>query len=127
MDLESSFILWVGKGRSIADFRKFFEEVPSEQLSDVQAVAMDMNVSYNTLVRKYLPQADIVYDRYHMQAQYGRDVLGVVRLEEARKHKAAADKLKQERSEASDSETVKALRRQEAVERSKYHQLKQAR
>lgn len=110
-DLENGFVLWGGKGRSIADFRKFFEEVPSEQLSDVQAVAMDMNASYNTLVRRYLPQADIVHDRYHMQAQYGRDVLGVVRLEEARKHKATADKLKQERSEASDSETDKALHR----------------
>lgn len=127
MDLESGFVLWVGKGRSIVNFQKFFEEVPSEQLSDVQAVAMDMNASYNTLVRRYLPQADIVYDRYHMQAQYGRDVLGVVRLEEARKHKTAADKLKQERSAASDSETAKTLRRQEAVERSKYRQLKQAR
>jgi len=125
MDLESGFVLWVGKGRSIADFQKFFEEVPSEQLSDVQAVAIDMNASYNTLVRRYLPLADIVYDRYHMQAQYGRDVLGVVRLEEARKHKTAADKLKQERPEASDSETAKTLRRQEVVERSKYRQLKQ--
>ena len=125
MDLESGFVLWVGKGRSIADFQKFFEEVPSEQLSDVQAVAIDMNASYNTLVRRYLPMADIVYDRYHMQAQNGRDVLGVVRLEEARKHKTAADKLKQERPEASDSETAKTLRRQEVVERSKYRQLKQ--
>ena len=35
-----------------------------------------------------MPGAQIVYDRYHMQAQYGKEVLGVVRLEEARKHKA---------------------------------------
>lgn len=94
MDLESGFVIWVGKGRSLADFQKFFEEISPELLSDVKAVAMDMNASYNTLVSRYLPQAKIVYDRYHMQAQYGRDVLGVVRLEEARKHKAAADELK---------------------------------
>ena len=33
---------------------------------------MDMNASYNRLVEEYLPHAAIVYDRYHMQAQYGK-------------------------------------------------------
>ena len=51
------------------------------------AVAMDMNASYHILVKQHLPQAEIVYDRYHMQAQFGKDVLGVVRLSEARAHK----------------------------------------
>ena len=41
---------------------------------------MDMNASYHILVEKHLPQARIVYDRYHMQAQFGKDVLGSVRL-----------------------------------------------
>ena len=51
---------------------------------------MDMNASYNILFKEKLPRAAIVYDRYHMQAQYGRDVLGVVRLQEARKHQSEA-------------------------------------
>lgn len=29
---------------------------------------MDMNASYNILVEQHLPHAEIVYDRYHMQA-----------------------------------------------------------
>ena len=87
MDLETGDILWVGKGRALKDFEKFFEEIKSDTLSEVIAVAMDMNASYNQLVTKYLPEAQIVYDRFHMQAQYGRDVLGVVRLSEARKHR----------------------------------------
>ena len=41
-----------------------------------------------------LPHARIVYDRYHMQAQFGKDVLGTVRLEEARKHRDNAMQLK---------------------------------
>ena len=49
---------------------------------------MDMNASYNKLVTKHLPKAQIVYDRFHMQSQFGRDVLGVVRLDEARRNKA---------------------------------------
>ena len=47
-----------------------------------------MNASYNKLVTKHLPKARIVYDRFHMQSQFGRDVLGAVRLDEARRHKA---------------------------------------
>ena len=52
-----------------------------------------MNASYNALVKEYLPQAEIVYDRYHVQAQFGRDVLGKVRLDAARSHKEAAKKM----------------------------------
>ncbi len=92
MDLEQGDILWVGKGRAIKDFEKFFEDMPSDALSAVIVVAMDMNASYNRLVTQHLPNAQIVYDRFHMQSQFGRDVLGVVRLDEARKHKAKSKK-----------------------------------
>ena len=74
LDLESGEVLWVGKGRAIADFARFFEEIDSELLSCVEAVAMDMNASYNLLVREHLPDAQIVYDRFHMQAQFGKEV-----------------------------------------------------
>ena len=86
MDLEEGDVLWVGMGRSKDDFRKFFEEYDLSLLSEVKAVAMDMNASYHILFEEHLPQAKIVYDRYHMQAQYGKDVLGSVRLEEAKEH-----------------------------------------
>ncbi|DAA99514.1 TPA: hypothetical protein CPT96_08365 [Candidatus Gastranaerophilales bacterium HUM_10] len=54
-------------------------------MNSLITVAMDMNASYNKLVTKHLPKAQIVYDRFHMQSQFGRDVLGVVRLDEARR------------------------------------------
>ena len=68
----------------IAAIASFFA-LPSDSLSAVIAVAMDMNASYNKLVTKDLPNARIVYDRFHMQSQFGRDVLGTVRLDEARR------------------------------------------
>ncbi len=59
MDLVKGDILWVGKGRTIKDFSKFFETfADSDYLSEVKAVAMDMNASYNTLVHRYLPNAE---------------------------------------------------------------------
>ena len=96
MDLDTGDVLWVGKGRTKADFSIFFQETDMDYLSEVEAVAMDMNASYNLLVAEHLPKAKIVYDRYHMQAQFGKDVLGVVRLEEARKHSAMAKQLKED-------------------------------
>ena len=38
MDLETGDILWVGKGRALTDFAKFFEEMSSDALSAVIAV-----------------------------------------------------------------------------------------
>ena len=62
LDLESGEVLWVGKGRAKADFARFFEEIDSELLSCVEAVAMDMNASYNLLVREHLPDALVTED-----------------------------------------------------------------
>ena len=71
MDLVRGDILWVGKGRTIKDFLKFFNAFSAtDYLSYVKAVAMDVNASYNTLVKEYLPHAEIVYDMYHVQAQF---------------------------------------------------------
>ena len=96
MDLDTGDVLWAGKGRTKADFSIFFQEMDMDYLSEVEAVAMDMNASYNALVNEHMPWAEIVYDRYHMQAQFGKDVLGAVRLEEARKHNALAKQLKED-------------------------------
>ncbi len=95
-------------------FRKFFEEYDLSLLSEVKAIAMDMNASYHILVEKHLPQARIVYDRYHMQAQFGKDVLGSVRLEEAKAHQARSheyqDALLREADPAKRKETKAAAR-----------------
>lgn len=127
MDIETGDILWVGKGRSINDFEKFFKETNPDTLSAVMAVAMDMNASYNRLVEKYLPQAEIVYDRYHMQAQFGKEVLGVVRLEEARKHKRISEEILAGINEDTDKETKHELKLQAKAEKQNYSMLKKAR
>ena len=127
MDIETGDILWVGKGRSINDFEKFFQETNPNTLSAVMAVAMDMNASYNKLVAKYLPHAEIVYDRYHMQAQFGKEVLGVVRLEEARKHKQMSEKILADINDDTDKETKRELKSQAKIEKQNYSKLKKAR
>ncbi len=127
MDIETGDILWVGKGRSMNDFEKFFQQTDASLLSTVMAVAMDMNTSYNRLVEKYLPQATIVYDRYHMKAQFGKEVLGVVRLDEARKHKHISEEILAGIHEDTDKETKHELKLQAKTEKQNYSKLKKAR
>ena len=127
MDLSTGEVLWVGKGRSIEDFRHFFKGMDMDYLSEVKAFAMDMNASYNKLVEEYMPYVDIVFDRYHMQAQYGKDVLGSVRLEEARKHKDKADELRSSISPNLDLETRRSLKQEANKESRQYRSIKRAR
>ena len=104
----------------------FFQEVQPSFLAGVQAIAMDMNASYNTLVKEYLPNAEIVYDRNHMQAQYGKDVLGVVRLNEARKHKALSQEL-HDRMSGESKENQQDIRKQMLEEKRQYSRIKKLR
>lgn len=127
MDLEQGDVIWVGKGRSKDSFLRFFQETDLGYLADVKAVAMDMNASYNILVEQFLPHAEIVYDRYHMQAQYGKDVLGAVRLAEARNHSSAARELENSITDETPPEQRRALRLQARQQRQLYSRLKKSR
>lgn len=76
-----------------------------------------MNASYNKLVTKHLPTAQIVYDWFHMQSQFGRNVLGVVRLDEARRHKAREKEILVDISNDNDKETMKSLKQEAKTEK----------
>jgi transposase len=83
IDYDTRRVLWVGKGRTRAELRPFFEALSAEQRQQIQAVAMDMNAAYELEVKQYCPQAAIVYDLFHVVAKYGREVIGRVRVDEA--------------------------------------------
>ena len=127
MDLDTGEVIWAGKGRSKEDFKHFFEEMPEGYLSEVYAVAMDMNASYNILFSEKLPKTVIVYDRYHMQAQYGKDVLGAVRLQEARKHQSEARSILATAESVDDLEQRRQLKAAAKEEKRRYSQLKRLR
>lgn len=76
-------VLWVGRGRGREDVRPFFELLGPAGCARVQAAVMDMNAGYAEEVRARCPQADIVYDLFHVVAKYGREVIDRVRVDEA--------------------------------------------
>ena len=78
-------VLWVCRGRSREDIRPFFEKLGAEGCHRIEAVAMDMNAAYEAEVKAQCPQADIVYDLFHVVAKYGREVIDKVRTAEAKR------------------------------------------
>ena len=76
-------VLWVGRGRAREDVRPFFELLGVQGCQRLEAVAMDMNAAYELEVRLHCPQAEIVYDLFHVVAKYGREVIDRVRVDEA--------------------------------------------
>ena len=76
-------VLWVGPGRSRETARAFFEQLPEGACERIKAVAIDMTTAYELEIQAHCPQAEVVYDLFHVIAKYGREVIDRVRVDEA--------------------------------------------
>ena len=66
-DLERRVLLWVGEDRTEEAVKKFFtEEMGRRRCRTLQVVCMDMWAAYANLVREHAPQAQILFDRFHV-------------------------------------------------------------
>jgi transposase len=81
-------VLWVGRGRSREELRPFFQLLGPQGCAALEAVVMDMSSTYEQEVRANAPQAQIVYDLFHIVAKYGREVIDRVRVDEANRLRA---------------------------------------
>jgi transposase len=82
MDAERTRVLWVGHGNSREAIRPFFKLL-GEQCQQIEAVAMDMNTAFDLEVKQHCPQAEVVYDLFHVVARYGRQVIDRIRVDQA--------------------------------------------
>jgi transposase len=83
VEVERKRVLWVGRGRGREDVQPFFKLLGAQGCGQVQAVVMDMNTAYELEVRAHCPQAQVVFDLFHVVAKYGREVIDRVRVDEA--------------------------------------------
>lgn len=83
MDAETMRVLWVGEGNSREAIRPFFELLGKEGCQLIEAVAMDMNTAFDLEVQQHCPQAEVVYDLFHVVARFGREVIDRVRVDQA--------------------------------------------
>ena len=76
-------VLWIGQGRSRETARAFFEQLPPGAAKRIEAVAIDMTTAYELEIKEHCPQAEVVYDLFHVVAKYGREVIDRVRVDQA--------------------------------------------
>ncbi len=69
-DLVSGHLIWVEHGRKSSVLISFFEQLSTTTREGIKAVSMDMGQAYQSAVKKMLPNADIVFDRFHVMQNY---------------------------------------------------------
>ena len=69
VDARTKRVLWVGRGRKREDVRAFFDLLGKEGCARIKAVGMDMSHAFAAEVRLHCPQAEIVYDLFHVVAK----------------------------------------------------------
>lgn len=83
VDVETKRVLWVVKGRDADALAGFFTALGPAGCARIEAVVLDLAVPFVKAVRKYCPQAAIVYDLFHALARYTAQVVDRVRMAEA--------------------------------------------
>ena len=69
-DLIQGHLIWVEKGRQSHVLQSFFAQLPKETAAGIKAVAMDIGQAYQSAVRRSIPNADIVFDHFHVMQNY---------------------------------------------------------
>ena len=65
-DLKAGTVEYVVDERSQKSLESYYSQFDEKELRSVKAVAMDMWDPYIAATREYLPQTDIVFDRFHV-------------------------------------------------------------
>ena len=81
-DLERRVLLWVGDGRTEDEVRPFFtKEMGTRRCHTLRVICMDMWAAYANLVKEHAPQAQILFDRFHIVKHLNEAVEEVRRSE----------------------------------------------
>jgi len=84
MDYFTGRVVWMGPNRDMETLDRFFAELTDQQKQGIEAVAMDMWEAFINRVRHHCPQAQIVFDFFHIVQAFGK-VIDAVRRDEYRR------------------------------------------
>lgn len=85
LDADNGELLHMATGRKKEALEAFFAKLSEAQKASIEAVCMDRLGSYHAVVTEQLPRAAIVFDKFHIIANYKAQVTDEVRRAEARK------------------------------------------
>lgn len=76
-------IIWVGEGKGSETLGKFFDALGPERTKLLTHVTMDLSAAYRSSVTERAPQAELVFDRFHIQ-KLASEAVDAVRRDEVR-------------------------------------------
>ena len=71
-DFESGEVIGVAENRDYPALANFLKNLPIEVRQNIEAVAIDMWDPYIKAIKEHLPNADIVFDLFHVTAAFSR-------------------------------------------------------
>jgi transposase len=74
-------VVWVGEGKGEKTLQKFFDELGPERSQALTHVSMDLGAAYQAAVEARAPQAQKVFDRFHVQ-KLASEAVDTVRRQE---------------------------------------------
>lgn len=84
LDYDTGRVVWMGLGHGVPTLDAFFREMPRNVREQIQAVVIDMWDPYIKAIRQWCPQADIVFDLFHVVRAFNR-IIDDIRNQEYRK------------------------------------------
>ena len=93
-DLDNNRVWDLVEGRKTENAKTLLETLGEEQRSGVMAVTMDMWAAFENAVRSLLPEADIVYDKFHISSYLNKAVDDVRKQEHRQLMEKGDDTLK---------------------------------
>lgn len=83
VDHARGHVVWAKPGKNADTLKAFFDELGAERCAKLEAVTIDMSGAYIKAVTECSPQAQIIFDRFHVQ-RLVQDAVDEVRRDEVR-------------------------------------------
>jgi transposase len=124
VDHDRRRVVWAAEGRSAETLSAFFRELGPQACAAIELVSIDMSGGYKKAIAEWLPKAQVIYDRFHVQRLAG-DALDAVRRSLVRAAAAGAEDDDDEPQALKKTRWVllKGWQRLDAEERARLHEV----
>ena len=83
VDHDRGVVVWAAPGKSADTLKSFFEALGAERAAKIEAVTIDMSSAYIKAVKESVPNATLIFDRFHVQ-RLVHEAVDEVRRDEVR-------------------------------------------
>ena len=83
VDHRARRVVWAGEGNSAATLARFFDELGPGRTAKLQCITLDIAAGYLKSIRQRAPQAQVVFDRFHIQ-RLASEAVDAVRRQQGR-------------------------------------------